>query len=232
MVYLPKKIAHRNNVTFGYETNVGAGLPVISTLQNLIHSGDKIKKIEGVLSGSLSFIFNEFDGSEPFSEIVKKAKMLGFTEPDPRVDLSGTDVKRKIIILSREAGMKIEPDEVVIKSFLPQECIDAADTEAFFVCLKENDDYFEGLRKEAADQNQKLRIIASMENSKVHIALQAVDQQSPFYNMEGSDNMIVITSQRYHKRSLVIQGPGAGAEVTAAGVFAEIINIESQISPS
>ena len=227
-----KKIAHRNNVTFGYETNVGAGLPVISTLQNLIHSGDKIKKIEGVLSGSLSFIFNEFDGSEPFSEIVKKAKMLGFTEPDPRVDLSGTDVKRKIIILSREAGMKIEPDEVVIKSFLPQECIDAADTEAFFVCLKENDDYFEGLRKEAADQNQKLRIIASMENSKVHIDLQAVDQQSPFYNMEGSDNMIVITSQRYHKRSLVIQGPGAGAEVTAAGVFAEIINIESQISPS
>lgn len=227
-----KKLAQRNNVTFGYETNVGAGLPVISTLQNLIHSGDKIKKIEGVLSGSLSYIFNEFDGSAPFSEIVKKAKELGFTEPDPRIDLSGTDVKRKIIILSREAGMKIEPDEVVIKSFLPQQCMEAESTEDFFTCLEENDSYFEGLRKDAADEGKKLRIIATMEKNSVNISLQPVGPKSPFYSLEGSDNMIVFTSHRYHKRSLVVQGPGAGAEVTAAGVFAEIINIESQISPS
>lgn len=227
-----KKIAQQNNVTFGYETNVGAGLPVISTIQNLIQSGDKIKKIEGVLSGSLSFIFNEFDGSHPFSTVVEKAKQLGFTEPDPRIDLSGTDVKRKIIILSREAGMKIEPDEVIIKSFLPEECMKAANTEAFFRCLEDNNSYFNTIRQAAEEEGKKLRIIASMENNKVNIGLQSVGKKSPFYNMEGSDNMIVITSQRYHKRSLVVQGPGAGAEVTAAGVFAEIINIESQISPS
>lgn len=227
-----KQLAHRNNVTFGYETNVGAGLPVISTLQNLIHSGDNIKKIEGVLSGSLSYIFNEFDGSVPFSEIVQKARSLGFTEPDPRIDLSGIDVKRKIIILSREAGMKIEPDEVIIQSFLPEDCMAANSTEEFFECLRENDTYFENLRKKAAEEDKKLRIIASMENNNVHISLQTVGIKSPFYTLEGSDNMIVITSQRYHKRSLIIQGPGAGAEVTAAGVFAEIINIESQISPS
>ena len=227
-----KRIAHRNNVTFGYETNVGAGLPVISTLQNLMQSGDKIKKIEGVLSGSLSYIFNEFDGSKPFSSIVEEAKSLGFTEPDPRVDLSGVDVKRKIIILSREAGMKIEPDEVVITPFLPDECMQAEDIETFFKRLKEQDPYFEKLRSNAAEEGKKLRIIATMENNRVNISLQAVGIKSPFYSLEGSDNMIVITSQRYHKRSLVIQGPGAGAEVTAAGVFAEIINIESQISPS
>lgn len=226
-----KKIAHQNNVTFGYETNVGAGLPVISTLQNLINSGDKILKIEGVLSGSLSYIFNVFDGSVPFSEVVQKAKDLGFTEPDPRIDLSGVDVKRKIVILSREAGMKIEPGEVIIESFLPQECMEADGTEEFFVCLKKNDDHFKKLLQEAAKKNERLRIIASMENKKVHISLQSVDSSSPFFNLEGSDNMIVFTTQRYHKRSLVVQGPGAGAEVTAAGVFAEIINIESKISP-
>lgn len=226
-----KRIAQRNNVTFGYETNVGAGLPVISTLQNLINSGDKIKKIEGVLSGSLSFIFNEFDGKTPFSEVVLRAKELGFTEPDPRVDLSGTDVKRKIIILSRETGLKIEPEEVVIRPFLPDECMEAENTEAFLSCLKDQDSYFEDLRKKAEEKGERLRIIARMEAGKVHIELQAVGKSSPFYHMEGSDNMIVFTSQRYHKRSLVVQGPGAGAEVTAAGVFAEIINIESKISP-
>src|SRR5690606_21491808 len=132
-----KKIAHRNNVTFGYETNVGAGLPVISTLQNLYQSGDKIKKIEGVLSGSLSYIFNEFDGSRSFSKIVQEARDLGFTEPDPRMDLSGMDVKRKIIILSREAGMRIEPDEVVVTPFLPDRCMKAATIDLFFQCMEE-----------------------------------------------------------------------------------------------
>lgn len=227
-----KKIAHRNNVTFGYETNVGAGLPVISTLQNLYQSGDKIKKIEGVLSGSLSYIFNEFDGSRSFSKIVQEARDLGFTEPDPRMDLSGMDVKRKIIILSREAGMRIEPDEVVVTPFLPDRCMKAATIDLFFQCMEEEDAYFEKLRRDAWNEGKKLRLIASMENNRVNISLQAVGSESPFYVLEGSDNMIVITSQRYHKRSLVIQGPGAGAEVTAAGVFAEIINIESQISPS
>lgn len=226
-----KNIALRNNVTFGYETNVGAGLPVISTLQNLINSGDKILKIEGVLSGSLSYIFNVFDGKTPFSEVVHKAKELGFTEPDPRIDLSGVDVKRKIVILSREAGLTIEPDEVTIESFLPEECMDAKDIEEFFKILKEKDSYFEKLFHDAQKENKRLRIIATMEDNKVRISLQSVDKSSPFFSLEGSDNMIVFTSKRYHKRSLVVQGPGAGAEVTAAGVFAEIINIESKISP-
>src|SRR5690606_6935707 len=195
-----KKIAHRNNVTFGYETNVGAGLPVISTLQNLYQSGDKIKKIEGVLSGSLSYIFNEFDGSRSFSKIVQEARDLGFTEPDPRMDLSGMDVKRKIIILSREAGMRIEPDEVVDTPLLPDRCIEAATIDLFFKCMEEDDVYFEKLRRDAWTEGKKLRLIASMENNRVNISLQAVGSESPFYVLEGSDNMIVITSQRYHKR--------------------------------
>ncbi|WP_236973884.1 bifunctional aspartate kinase/homoserine dehydrogenase I [Membranihabitans maritimus] len=227
-----KTIARKNNVTFGFETNVGAGLPVISTLQNLIHSGDKITKIEGVLSGSLSYIFNEFVGDKKFSDVVKEAQKLGFTEPDPRVDLSGTDVKRKILILSREAGMRIEPESVRVEDIVPQECMEAENIDSFFRILSEKDDYFEKLKEKNISNNKRLRVIATMENQNVYISLKEVSESSPFFNLEGSDNMIVFTTNRYDKRPLVVRGPGAGAEVTAAGVFAEIINIESQISPS
>ncbi|GAA5220032.1 bifunctional aspartate kinase/homoserine dehydrogenase I [Membranihabitans marinus] len=227
-----KNLARKNNVTFGFETNVGAGLPVISTLQNLIHSGDKILKIEGVLSGSLSYIFNEFNGKKSFHDIVVEAKTLGFTEPDPRIDLSGMDVKRKILILSREAGMVIEPESVKVDPIIPQDCMEAKDIPAFFESLKSNEKYFSDLIVEANKENKRLRVIATMEADKVYITLSAVNESSPFYNLEGSDNMIVFTTSRYNKRPLVVRGPGAGAEVTAAGVFAEIINIESQISPS
>ncbi len=221
-----KTIANKRGVAFRYETNVGAGLPVISTLNDLIESGDQILGIEGVLSGSLSFIFNQFDGSRPFSEIVQEARERGYTEPDPRVDLSGKDVRRKILILAREAGWPLEQDDVEIESILPQAVQEASSVEDFFTQLAAHDDHFEQLRLEAEKANKMLRVIASLdENGKANIQLAAVENSSPFYFLSGSDNMIVFTTGRYKDRPLVVRGPGAGAEVTAAGVFAEIISI-------
>jgi len=225
-----KTIANKRGVQFKYETNVGAGLPVISTLNDLIDSGDDILKIEGVLSGSLSFIFNSFDGTRPFSEIVQEAKALGFTEPDPRVDLNGIDVRRKIIILAREAGLSIEATDVVIENVLPDAVRNATSVEDFFVELEKANGYFTDMQKTAAANNQKLRMIASLEDGVPKIGLQAVGAEHPFYSLSGSDNMIVFTTDRYRERPLVIRGPGAGAEVTAAGVFAEVISIGSSLS--
>ena len=219
-----KNLAKANNVQFLYETNVGAGLPVISTLRNMIHSGDKIVRIEAVLSGSVSYIFNNYDGSRPFSALVREAKDLGYTEPDPREDLSGADVRRKITILSREAGYAIEPDDVVIAPILPQECMDAADIPSFFEALEGADGHFEKMRIAAANNGKVLRFIAKLESGKASLGIEQVDKDSPFYNLGGSDNMIVFTSLRYSNRPLVVRGPGAGAEVTAAGLFAEIIS--------
>ncbi|MEL6656962.1 MAG: bifunctional aspartate kinase/homoserine dehydrogenase I [Bacteroidota bacterium] len=221
-----KTIAAKRGVAFRYETNVGAGLPVISTLNDLIESGDQILGIQGVLSGSLSFIFNNFDGSRPFSEIVQEARERGYTEPDPRVDLSGMDVRRKILILAREAGWSLEKDDVHIEAILPPAVQEAEDVDEFFNQLIKHDGHFEKMRAEAATSGKALRMIASLdENGKARIALEAVDTSSPFYFLSGSDNMIVFTSARYKDRPLVVRGPGAGAEVTAAGVFAEIISI-------
>ncbi|MCI5080566.1 MAG: bifunctional aspartate kinase/homoserine dehydrogenase I, partial [Saprospiraceae bacterium] len=220
-----KSIANKRGVQFMYETNVGAGLPVISTLNDLKNSGDKILKIEGVLSGSLSFIFNSFDGSNAFSSIVKEAKKKGFTEPDPRVDLNGIDVRRKLLILAREAGVPLEATDVEIKNILPKECQEADTVESFFKELKKADKYFESLVDHAIKHNKKLRMVAKLEGEKASISLQEVDQNHPFYHLSGSDNMIVFTTDRYQERPLVVRGPGAGAEVTAAGVFAEIITI-------
>jgi bifunctional aspartokinase / homoserine dehydrogenase 1 len=219
-----KNLAKVHNVQFLYETNVGAGLPVISTLRNMIHSGDKIVSIEAVLSGSVSYIFNNYDSSRPFSALVREAKDLGYTEPDPREDLSGADVRRKITILSREAGYAIEPDDVVIAPILPQECMDAEDIPSFFEALEGADEHFEKLRTAAAQDGKVLRFIAKLESGKASLGIEQVDKDSPFYNLGGSDNMIVFTSLRYNKRPLVVRGPGAGAEVTAAGLFAEIIS--------
>lgn len=219
-----KQLAKRNNVQFLFETNVGAGLPVISTLRNLIQSGDNIIKIEAVLSGSVSFIFNSFDGSKPFSQLVTDAKELGYTEPDPRDDLSGADVARKITILAREAGYKVETSDVVIHPILPERCLNAKDVASFFEILKEEDPYFTQLLLKAKADHGLLRFIAKAENGKISCGVEVVGPESPFYNLGGSDNMIVFTSQRYKQRPLVVRGPGAGAEVTAAGVFAEIIS--------
>lgn len=220
-----KEIAKSRGVKFLYETNVGAGLPVINTLQGLINSGDKIEKIEAVVSGSLSYIFNNFDGTTPFSELVTKAKDLGFTEPDPREDLSGADVSRKIIILTREAGIPIESDDVMLNPILPQHCMEAPDVDTFFKVLESENQYFDKLVSDAAKEKKVLRFIAIMEGGKASISLQAVGEDNPFYSLAHSDNMIVFTTKRYHSRPLIIRGPGAGAEVTAGGVFADIISI-------
>lgn len=225
-----KNIATKRSVQFLYETNVGAGLPVLTTLNDLINSGDRILKIEGVLSGSLSFIFNSFSKGTKFSEIVKEAGDRGFTEPDPRIDLNGIDVRRKIIILARETGLPLEAVNVEIENILPDAARNAETVEQFFIELEKADNHFESLQNEAMKEGKVLRMIASLENGKAKIGLQAVDASHPFYSLSGSDNMIVFTTDRYKERPLVIRGPGAGAEVTAAGIFAEIITIGNQLS--
>jgi aspartokinase/homoserine dehydrogenase 1 len=224
-----KTIARKRGVPFLYETNVGAGLPVLSTLQDLIQSGDRIQKIEGVLSGSLSYIFNHFGEEYSFSSIVKDAREKGFTEPDPRTDLEGVDVKRKLVILAREAGIPLEGDEVAIESFLPQELREADSVEEFMQLLPQYDQVFEQKRMDATEGGCVLRMLAVIEGDQAKIKLTEVDAENPFYNLSGSDNMIVFTTDRYKERPLVIRGPGAGAEVTAAGVFAEIISIGNYI---
>lgn len=225
-----KNIAWKRGVQFLYETNVGAGLPVISTLNDLIDSGDRILKIEGVLSGSLSFIFNSFKEGRKFSDIVKEAKKAGYTEPDPRIDLNGIDVRRKLIILARETGTPLESEDVLIKNMLPEACQQAETVEDFFLALEHADDEFEKLRVNAEKEGKALRMIAKLEDGQATIGLEAVDTSHPFYFLSGSDNMIVFTTERYKDRPLVVRGPGAGAEVTAAGVFAEIIRIGNYLS--
>ena len=220
-----KKIAIKRGVRFLYETNVGAGLPVINTLHDLIHSGDQILKIEGVLSGSLSFIFNSFTVGESFSDIVLKARKLGYTEPDPRIDLMGVDIRRKIIILARETGLPLEAEDVNIKQMLPKDCIQSKSVDEFFINLANHNNTFEKMRLEAERENKVLRMVATLDKGKATIQLQAVGPEHPFFGLSGSDNMIVFTSERYKERPLVIRGPGAGAEVTAAGVFAEVIKV-------
>jgi len=220
-----KYLADKKGVPFLYETNVGAGLPVISTLNDLIVSGDRIIKIEGVLSGSLSYIFNAFQAGTPFSQAVASARELGFTEPDPRIDLNGIDVRRKLLILAREAGVVLDIDDIEIQNFLPEACQKAETVEAFMEALVSSETYFESLREEAEKSNRALRMVAKLENKKATIGLESFDAKHPFYMLNGSDNMIVFTTERYKDRPLVVQGPGAGAEVTAAGIFAEIIKI-------
>jgi aspartokinase/homoserine dehydrogenase 1 len=220
-----REISKKRNVHFLYETNVGAGLPVISTLKDLLTSGDRIIRIEAVLSGTLSFIFNSFDGTVPFSTIVKEAKKRGYTEPDPREDLSGLDVARKLLILARETGLEIELSNIAIEQILPPACVKAKTVEDFFVALEANNEVFSKRLKAAQSKNKVLRFIAQLENGKAAIKLQEVDAQHPFYNLSGSDNIISFTTDRYHDRPLVVKGPGAGAEVTAAGVFAEVISL-------
>lgn len=212
-------------VKFLYETNVGAGLPVINTLQGLIASGDRFEKIEGILSGTLSFIFNQFVPGKSFAGVVKQAKEKGYTEPDPREDLSGMDVARKILILSREIGLKLEFSDITIEKIIPPNCENASTVDSFFEELDKSNDYFENLVNEAHQKGKKLRYVAALEKNKITIGLREVDASHPFYQMDGADNVIAFTTQRYHDRPLVIKGPGAGAEVTASGVFADIVSL-------
>lgn len=223
------RLSRKRNVKFLYETNVGAGLPVITTLNDLKLSGDWILKIEGVLSGTLSYIFNTFDGSVKFSQVVREAREKGFTEPDPRDDLNGMDVIRKILILSREVGYEMEIDEIKNESLLPESCFAVESVDDFFVELEKHDGHFEELLERANKSNKKLRFIATMEDGKAKVGLKSVSTDHPLFPLSGSDNMLSFTTNRYKERPLVIKGPGAGAEVTAAGVFADLINIANYL---
>ncbi len=225
-----KNLAEKRGVLWRYETNVGAGLPIISTLNDLIQSGDRILKIEGILSGTLSYIFNNFSEKTRFSEVVRTAMTKGLTEPDPRDDLSGADVRRKLLILARETGLPLEAGDVHLTPILPQACLDAPGVDAFFDALEKHDAAFEKQRAKAAAAGQALRFVAKLEDGRATISFQPFGPEHPFYFLDGSDNMVVFSTARYHERPLVVRGPGAGAEVTAAGVFAEVIGIGSSMS--
>lgn len=220
-----KAICLKNNVNFLYETNVGAGLPVIGTINDLVHSGDKIQKIEATVSGSLNFIFNTYDGKNTFHDVVMQAKTEGYTEPDPRIDLSGVDVKRKILILVREAGIKMEFDDIEVKDILPKACFEVDSVEDFFDLLSNDESTFQEMVGNAQSEARKLRVIARYEDGKATVELQAVDSNHPFYNLQGTDNTVALYTDRYVSQPMVIQGAGAGAGVTAAGVFADIVRI-------
>ena len=222
-----QQLARTRNCFFLYETNVGAGLPIINTLKGLIDAGDRIHKIEAVLSGTLAYLFNTYDGTCKFVEVVKDAKAKGFTEPDPREDLSGMDVARKILILARETGIAMEPEDIELSPLLNEDCIHAPNVETFYQKLSEDDKSFLDLVTKAKEQNRRLRYIASLEDEKAKVSLQEVEENHPFYNLSGSENIISFTTERYKNYPLVVKGPGAGAEVTAMGVFADIISLSS-----
>lgn len=219
-----KNIALTHGVKFRFETNVGAGLPIIGTINDLVHSGDRILKIEAVLSGTLNFIFNELSADVPFSETVRRAREQGYAEPDPRIDLSGMDVIRKLVILAREAGYQVEPKDVEKHLFVPDEYFEG-DVETFRQRLPELDEDFEKRRQTLEKENKRWRFVACLDGGKTCVSLQAVDIHHPFYDLEGSNNIVMLTTERYKEYPMLIQGYGAGASVTAAGVFANIMSI-------
>lgn len=223
-----KDTARKRGVDFFYETNVGAGLPIIKTLKDLMNSGDRILKIEAILSGTISYIFNNFKGDVSFYEVVKKAQELGFTEPDPRDDLSGKDFMRKMMILARDAGYTTEEHEVLLENILSKNCIKANSVDDFYNELQKSESYFTKIKLKAEKEKKAIRYIGKLEKGKVSITLELVEASHPFYNLSGSDNIISFTTERYKYNPLVIKGPGAGAEVTAAGVFADLINVGTE----
>ncbi|MCM1079298.1 MAG: bifunctional aspartate kinase/homoserine dehydrogenase I [Bacteroidales bacterium] len=219
-----KETALAHGVKFRFETNVGAGLPIIGTINDLVHSGDRILKIEAVLSGTLNFIFNELSEEIPFSETVRLASKKGYSEPDPRIDLSGMDVVRKLVILAREAGYKVEQDDVEKHLFVPEEYLEGS-LEDFWKNLPSLDEEFESERKIMEENNMRWRFVAKLENGKTSVSLQKVPQDHPFYELAGSNNIVLLTTERYKEYPMLIQGYGAGASVTAAGVFANVMSI-------
>jgi aspartokinase/homoserine dehydrogenase 1 len=219
-----KESAKEHGVRFAFETNVGAGLPVINTINDLIYSGDRILKIEAVLSGTLNFIFNVLSEDVPMSKAIRLAMERGYSEPDPRLDLSGTDVIRKLLILARESGYCVEKEDVKIQPFLPSECFEGTPAD-FWKRVESLDADFEVRRKELAAQNKKWRFIATLDNGDMSISLRDVDRKHPAYELAGSNNIIILTTARYFELPMVIKGYGAGADVTAAGVFADVLRI-------
>ncbi len=222
-----KQAQKLRGASFRYETNVGAGLPIINTLNDLLESGDKILKIEAVLSGSLSFIFNQLTEGLPFSQIVKEARQKGFTEPDPRIDLSGKDFARKLVILSREIGIPLELKDVKVDPILPAHYFNNSSVDEFLVTLEQENSRFQEWMDTVKSNKKVIRYIGTIWHQEASIELKEVDPDHAFYNLVGSDNIISFTTLRYNERPLIVKGPGAGAEVTAAGVFSEIISISS-----
>jgi len=221
-----KKTAKQKGVKFLFETNVGAGLPIINTLNDLVNSGDKILKIEAVLSGTLNFIFNTISAEIPLSTTIKMAKEQGYSEPDPRIDLSGVDVARKVLILARESGYRIEMDEVHIQRFIPDSFF-AGSLDDFWTNISKLDNEFEQKRIKLEAENKKWRFVARFENGIAEVGLQEVDPKHPFYDLEGSNNLVMYTTERYNQFPMLIKGYGAGASVTAAGVFADLIRVSN-----
>ena len=221
---LLKETARHRDIKFLFETNVGAGLPIINTMNDLINSGDHILKLEAVLSGTLNFIFNTISADIPLSKAIRMAKEAGYSEPDPRIDLSGKDVIRKLVILAREAGYRVEQSDVKKNLFIPEKYFKGS-LEDFWKHISELDADFEKERKEIEAKNMRLRFVAKMENGECEVGLKAVDSHHPFFDLEGSNNIIMISTERYHEYPMIIKGYGAGADVTAAGVFADIISI-------
>jgi aspartokinase/homoserine dehydrogenase 1 len=217
-----KNLAREFNTSFLFETNVGAGLPVIGTLNDLMRSGDEVQKMQAVLSGTLNFVFNNYDGTKPFAAIVKQAQDEGYTEPDPRLDLGGTDVMRKILILAREAGYKMEMSDISNNVFLPEECM-KGDVAAFYKSLEKYEAHFKKLYDEAAGKDCKLKFVAQLDNGKASVGLQHINKEHDLYHLYGKDNVVLFFTRRYSQQPLVIKGAGAGAEVTASGVFADIL---------
>ncbi|MCW3117569.1 MAG: bifunctional aspartate kinase/homoserine dehydrogenase [Chitinophagaceae bacterium] len=221
-----KDLAREYKAPFLFETNVGAGLPVIGTLNDLMRSGDKINKIQAVLSGTLNFVFNNYNGEKTFADVVKQAQEEGYTEPDPRLDLGGADVMRKIMILARESGGQLEMEEIENKSFMPPSCMEGS-VDDFYSEMAKHENHFKKIYDEAAKTNRKLKFVADYENGKASVGLQHIDSKHDLYHLYGKDNVVLFYTDRYTEQPLVIKGAGAGAEVTASGVFADIIRTAS-----
>ena len=219
-----KDLAREYNARFLFETNVGAGLPVIGTLNDLLRSGDTIRRIEAVLSGTLNFVFNHYNGDHPFADVVRQAQTEGYTEPDPRLDLSGTDVMRKIMILIRETGERMEMDDIANHSFLPASCMQGS-VEDFYTEMAREEEHFRQLYQAAAGKGKKLKFVAQYDKGKASVGLRHIGPEHDLYHLYGKDNVVLFYTDRYSEQPLVIKGAGAGAEVTASGVFADIIRI-------
>lgn len=220
-----KQLSKKYNAPFLFETNVGAGLPIINTLNNLINSGDQVNSIQAVLSGSLNFIFNNFTTETSFHDVVRQAQEEGYTEPDPRIDLSGVDVARKILILARESGNEIDLQDIENTSFLPKASNEATTVADFYETLKTEAAHFDGLYQKAQQNDSRLKYVAEFTNGKAKVSLQEIGKEHPFYNLEGKDNIVLFYTTRYTDQPLIVKGAGAGAEVTASGLFGDIISL-------
>ncbi|NNK39599.1 MAG: bifunctional aspartate kinase/homoserine dehydrogenase I [Winogradskyella sp.] len=222
-----KTLSRKYNSAFLFETNVGAGLPIIDTLNHLITSGDRVNSIKAVLSGSLNFIFNNYNSDTNFHDVVKKAQVEGYTEPDPRIDLSGIDVARKILILARESGYPLNLEDIKIDSFLTKNAVNASSVSDFYKTLKKEEDHYLSIYKSAERNNCQLKFVADFSEGKASVGLQQIPVGHPFYNLEGKDNIVMFYTMRYPEQPLIIKGAGAGADVTASGLFADIIRTAS-----